>query len=535
MEKISISKKEEEEDAKNNEINKFSKNFNKCYQKLINSQENINQNHNDITLSKEKILDNNKSKQSKEIINEKKNNALIDSLAEFDLINKNINSKINNIKKDSKRIIKPPKKSPVKTNNSYLILSNSSRDYISSTNVPVQTTTVQSSQIKNLKIKYLNPLKKSNLIKSKSMKNLKKCSFFQTKFESFLERTKEQQKMKEFHLNNIRCKSLENEVAEMQTHPEINKKSLILLKNKNNRKPLYQQNPLIEEKKLDKIFKSFYSKTLKENQTNAYNDKYKNHKKKINLKYKYNKFYEDKIKWKKNVERKNEYRKLNFEKENEEFIETFPFKPSINRNSLNIFRKLNRNRSSKNFGFNNFYENGNGRENLDKFKVKLKPIINEYYNYKINFPKKNKKNKALKRTLSQVNFHQKIDLNIDLNKNNNDYIMNKSKFNKKKTKINYKLNEKKYHNEKNCDISKNSELYYLNEKNCDISKNSELYYLNEKDYYLLKQIEGISIKKIVKSKGEDLYKLNIRPGAAWNKEVINEITNFCIYTKKLSY
>ena len=55
-------------------------------------------------------------------------------------------------------------------------------------------------------------------------------------------------------------------------------------------------------------------------------------------------------------------------------------------------------------------------------------------------------------------------------------------------------------------------------------KNDELFNLNGKDYYLLKQLERTKNTKKVKNKGEDLYKLNIRPGTAWNKDIINKIT-----------
>ena len=506
IDKISTSKNENEENTQNNEINNFSRNFNKYYQKLINFQENNNKDNNNNSLNKEKKINNKKSNSS---IKENNNNSLINSLFEFDLINNNHISQNQNIKNDSQTKVKQTKKSPVKTNNSFLILSNSSRDiYISSTNVPVQTTTVQSSQIKNLKNKYLNSQKKAKLIKSKTMKNLKKCSFSQTKFESFLERTKERQKKKEFHLNNIRCKSLENEVSEMNTHPEINKKSLKLLENNKTRKPLYQQKPLIEENNLDKNFNSFYKKTLRENQTNNFNEKYKKYKMKNNLEEKYSKFYADKIKWKKFVEQKTKNRKLNIEQENEEFIETFPFKPNINKTSLDIVKKLNRNRSIENFSFNNFYENGNDRESLDKFKAKLKPIINDYYNYNNNHPKMRKNYNTMKRTLSEINIHQIIKLDLGLNENNKNKRINKNKLNKKKPKINYKLNEKKY----------------LNNKKKEQRKNDEFLDLNEKDYYLLKQLERTKTTKKVKNKGEDLYKINIRPGAAWNKDIINKIT-----------
>ena len=496
---ISPIKKEIDQNENNNaEINKFSRNFNKFFQKLKN-QENINNNN----LS-EKIDNNNINNNVENSSSKNNSNVLINSLVEFDLM-KNV-PKIQNTGSDLKQ--KPKfKKSPIKTNNWNLILSSSSRDNLISS--VVQTTSVQSGQIQNLKNKYLNSLKKNQkMIKSKTMQNLKKCSFSQPKFESFLERVKEKQKNKEFHINNIRCKSLENEMSEMNIHPEINKRSLILLK-KRNRKPLYQQKPLNEEKNLDKNFQNFYEKSLKENQTNTFNiknHKYKNNKN--NAEEKYNKFYEEKIKWKKNVEQKNKNRKLNIEQEYQEFIDNFPFKPYINKKSINIVNKLNKKKSIENNCCNNFYENGNSRESLDKFKTKLKPIINEYYNIKNNNPYLFKKNKTFKRTYSEINFKQINDIDDVINNNKIKNIKNKNIF---KPKINYKLNEKKYINSKNKDKNKNGEL------------NNNLK-TNEKEYYLMNQIEEINKQKIIKNERENLYKLNVRPGSAWNKEVVNKIT-----------
>ena len=500
---ISPIKKEDEENENNNtDINKFSRNFNKCLQKLKN-QENNNKNNN----VSEKMDNNNNINNNLDNTSSKNNNSLLNSLKEFDLI-KNI-PKIQNTKNDLKQKTKY-KKSPIKTNNSNLILSSSSRDNLISS--VVQTTSVQSGQIQNLKNKYLNSLKKNpqKLTKSKTMQNLKKCSFSQPKFESFLERVKEKQKNKEFHINNIRCKSLENEICEMNIHPEVNKRSLLLLK-KRNRKPLYQQKPLNEEKNLDKNFQNFYEKSLKENQTNTYsikNLKYKNNKN--NIEEKYNKFYEDKMKWKKNVEQKNKNRKLNIEQEYQEFIDNFPFKPYINKKSINIVNKLNRKKSIDNNCTNNFYENGNDRETLDKFKTKLKPIINDYYNNKNNNPKFGKKNKTFRRTLSETYFNQIINLDDAINNNKMKNIKNKNK-NKYKPKINYKINEKKYL------ISKNNDK----NKNCELINNLKT---SEKEYCLMKQIEVINKQKKIKNEGEDLYKLNVRPGGAWNKEVVNKIT-----------
>ena len=47
---------------------------------------------------------------------------------------------------------------------------------------------------------------------------------------------------------------------------------------------------------------------------------------------------------------------------------------------------------------------------------------------------------------------------------------------------------------------------------------------NVKECCLLNQIEELKKQKKIKNEREDLYKLNVRPGAAWNKEVVNKIT-----------
>lgn len=343
------------------------------------------------------------------------------------------------------------------------------------------------------------------------MKNLKKCSFSQQKFDSFLERVKQLQKKREMNLKNLKNKFLESETSEMNAHIKMNKNSKKLLKTYY-RSPLYQHKPLNEEKSIGKNFENFYADILKENQINTYfskNNKCKNKDKNITYEDKFNKFYEDKIKWKKNVEQKNKNRKLNLSQENEEFLDTFSYKPNIDKHSINIVKKLNKNRSFENLCKNNFYESGNDREALDKFKAKLKPIINDYYNNYINhIPYINRKNREFQRTMSEINlnFNKKIDLSNKINKN-------KKNKNKIKPKLNYKLNEKKFLDNTN---NKNKKRKLIKDFN---------YNFNEKDNYLMKQIEGIDNKKKEKNEGEDLYKLNVRPGGAWNKEYINKIAS----------
>ena len=114
---ISHIKKEDEENENNDsEINKFSRNFNKCFQKLKN-QENNNKNNN----ISEKMVNNNNKNNNLENSSAKDNNniysnVLINSLVEFDLI-KNI-PKVQITKYD----IKQKKKKKIHQKQTILIL-----------------------------------------------------------------------------------------------------------------------------------------------------------------------------------------------------------------------------------------------------------------------------------------------------------------------------------------------------------------------------------------------------------------------------
>ena len=340
--------------------------------------------------------------------------------------------------------------------------------------------------------------------KIKYLKNLKQCSYSQNKIESFLDRVKRSQIMREFHINSIRNKTLEDETKEMSNLPEINKKSLILLKN-NNRKPLYQQRPLIEEKKLDKNFQDFYEQSLKENQPNTFTPRNNQ-----NLGQKLNKFYEEKMKWKNYIAQKNSNRKINQEQIFEEYIDNFSFRPSLNKNSINIINKLSEKKISENKRNNIFFEN---KESIEKFRIKLKPLMTNIYSeniYKIN---KNNKNHGLKRTLSEININHVNNFNIDKNSNNNNNLKtNRNHTSKNKIKINYKINEKKY-----CNIEAKNKIRKETTK--------EYVCKSPRDNYILEKLKGINNKNFLVKELEDLYKVNIRPGTSWNYDVINNITS----------
>ena len=500
------------ENENSNLINSFSRNFNKCYHG-VKFPKDHNNNENDSTgnANENKNESTNNNNPNSTTTGTKAHNPFLYSLFEFDLISNNIPPIKNNInykiKSEQKAKLNtnfsPKNHTTNKTNPN---LSNSQENLVYSTN-NIQMTTAQSTRIQNLKKKYLNSTKNSYSNSKPKYLNLKRKAFSQKKFGSFLERVKEKQADREIHLNNIRSKSSGEENIPNYNQPEICKGSVLLLKH-SNRKPLYQEKPLNEEANLEKCFKDFYNRSLKENQTNSL--LIKSPLSKNDLDEKYNNFYKDKIKWKNNVEQKNKNRKLNKEQELDHCIEEFSFKPALNKKSLNMANRLNRNRSIDNIYNNNFYENGNDIETLDKFKTRLKPIMNNIYNYNNHIPYLNKRSLGLKRTISEVYLAQR----------NND--LDRTKKRKKKMKINYKLNEKKFSKQKNNEINKNKNEEISNK---NIIKNNINSHINQTDHNnkLFKKINMCEDEEEKGNKKQELYKLNVREGSAWNVEMLNKI------------
>ena len=488
--------KENKEDIK--EIIKPINHFTRNLKQFINSKKRVINNDNN---KNPYILD----KENEDLKKEDKDNKIIkttadknnidplNSLVELDLLNSPPMSQVitsyggyNPGTRASGKI------SPNKKYNSYLHLSVSSRDQL----ITSLLQTTASLQIQNLKDKFLDDQKKNKNRRSKlnkKPKNIKKSNS-QQNFDNFLERVKEKQKTKEMHIKNLRCKSLQTEVLENHRQPSIEKKSVILLKKNNSRKPLYQKAPLNKEKNMEKTFKNFYEGILKYNLTNTFS--ISNPK---NIKIDYNKFYEEKINWKKHVEEKNQNQKLKYIKQYEEYLNNIPFKPSLDRNSINIANNLYKNRSVEKI---DFYDGENDEYTINKFKTKIKPLISSIYNnnnYKIALYKKSR---PFKRTFSEININE-------INNYNNSCKFCKNKTNKSKIKINYKLNEKKY----------------LKSTNDVVNKRKKKNNGNKKDCYSKNQFENMKeVKKSNKCK-PDIYKINIRPGTAWNYNVINEITH----------
>lgn len=129
-------------------------------------------------------------------------------------------------------------------------------------------------------------------------------------------------------MNNLRSISLEKLNSEIRNKPKISKNSNLLMKHIK-REPLYQKKPFDEEKNLDKNFENFYSKNFNDNSNSAILKSPKMNEKIIEEKF--SKFYEDNIKWKKNLEEINNNKRNNNIKNNEDKIENYTFRPTLDK------------------------------------------------------------------------------------------------------------------------------------------------------------------------------------------------------------
>ena len=495
---------------KKNSINEFSNNFNKCFNKLKYSKA---------------ISDNNKENNSSKNENNKNNTNQKNTLMEFEIImndskekalqskqknkvnkaktidNKTKNNKnkknINEAKKSNTVQIIPKQqenKNNIKKNNTIQSIPNKpkSLNNKNSFNTQSQKTLIIKSQLYQNKYKSRQPKNYKRLNKNLS-RNISEKNIIK----NFLENVKTYQIKKEENLKNKRDESLAKEDSQIKSCPDISKNSILLCKNLT-RPPLYQKPPLDDEKKLAGFFKSFYSKNFEDNKNNTFNVKSPLNNKAIEKRYQ--KFYTNNITWKKRIDEINDDKRNNKKKIYEESIDSCSFKPSLDKNSLNIVDKLNRNKSF-NYTDNNIYDLENDKELIDRLKTKLKPIIINCYMNSSNKPYINKKSALLNKTFSYNDIRKKIyhNYNFKTKKNEN-----------KNYKIDYKLSEKKF----KC-IKKEEKKETINKSKKDNSNKKG------KDFYLLLKIK--EVRKEKEEKKRELYKLNIRPGTAWNLESINNI------------
>ncbi len=499
------SKASKNEKEKNKSIDLFSSNFNKCYNKLKYSKKNSETNNNinnttnnvdnnnlslQTNISKTKNAKSSPLKQFEYTYNESKiPNAKqnIKQIQNSSLNNKPINktNKINNIKLET-NTNKPKEKQINKK-----VINNEKIKNVFNSPSPMNITASNKSKLYQNKFKSRQPEEKK-LKRNKSQTN---------NLELFLQNVKEHQKKREENLNKIRNKSLDKESSELQQKPKISKNSQILLKNIK-REPLYQKQPLNEEKKLDKNFLDFYTKNFEDNKDNHQNNS-------SNILYnktvdeKFSKFYQCNLKWKKDIEEKNNEKRNSKNKKYEECLGNYTFTPILNKNSMTIVDNKNKIIYNNNNEINVLYFDDEyyDKEIIDRIKIKLKPYINSYYS--MNMPYMYKK-KMLNKTASDS----------DLRKNmyhNYNYKTNKTA-RSKNNKINYKMDEKKYkkkeeHKNMVAKTDKQKKKIKLNKK--------------DRDYYLLTKIK--ELQKDTGNKKKELYKLNIRQGTSWNLDAVNNV------------
>jgi len=487
---------------KDKTINTFSRNFTKCYNGIKFSHNKNNENNTIVTNNNNTLIANNNNNNTITIKNNKEAKLdNLDPLAEFEFFyddSQNMNSnkkeeiKLNKVvinnKNNNKLMFQPKNKNKNSATSNLSLNYNKKNNSITSQNSKLSQTQSLLNKSKN------------NSTKNKPKKSLNT----KTNYNSFLDNLKVYKEKKEKSMNNLRKKSLAKTNSEMRNKPKLSKNSYMLVKSKK-REPLYQKKPFDEEKNLDKNFIDFYSKNFFVNSTSSILKSPKMNDKIVEKKF--SKFYEDNIKWKKNLEEiNNNKRNINIKK-NEDKIGSYTFRPTLDKNSIYIVDKLNRDRTID-YDLNNIYEYENQKELLEKMKTRLRPMINDIRNLSISRPYINKKSSLMKRTLSDIYITKRNNIN-----NNNNLC-------KTVRNNNFKENGRK-------DKSKNGKEN-KEEKKEEKSINKQLN-KKKKGNDLLDKINKLKNEK--ENKEKELYKINVRQGTAWNQEVINNI----IPRKKYGY
>ena len=319
-----------------------------------------------------------------------------------------------------------------------------------------------------------------------------------TSFDIFLETVKQNKKDRSISINNLKTEAIKRQISEMRDRPRISRRSRMLANSKS-REPLYLKRPLSEEKYLDGDFLIFYKKNLDFSKKKLITS---NEKK---IQEKFNKIYEDNLQWKKNKEESSYKIKNDYDRIKEELMnEILTFKPILNKNSKQIVQKLRKNRQMNiNQYNNNLYNCGNEREFLDKLKLKLKPVLSEYFD--INSSKRpyiNKRSLHLLKNLTENN--KRIPLSRAKSYQN---IPEKSKRTNKKIIINNNKRRVPKEENKNDNIGEEEYKKYKYNKT------------KRKEYDLLHKFKEIKKKKIKPKK--EVYKLNVRQSTSWNQDFVN--------------
>jgi hypothetical protein len=221
----------------------------------------------------------------------------------------------------------------------------------------------------------------------------------------FLARINKYQEEKKNNIYNLKKKYTEKELKENSKHPKISKNSLLLIEKKYDKKALFQPRQM-KEKNIVKNFDDFYTRTLKESYSCS------SFRKSVKFSFdKFYKFYDIKMQWLKGIEDKIQDEKKENQQNEEKSLSKLTFKPSLNKRSLKMMNKKikekeNSIKDKKDINIHsNQVNNKNekiGKENITKYKIRLKNIISDFYNKNPNYTL-NKNKKLMKRSKTQIN------------------------------------------------------------------------------------------------------------------------------------
>ena len=379
-----------------------------------------------------------------------------------------------------------------------------------------------------------------------------KSSSTKTKEDKFLNRVNYYIDLKNEHINELNSKKnkkILDEEKEKEKENKLNKKfynSYYVSSTK--RKPLYQYHN-IDENSLSKNFENFYKNYQKEQKDNKINKFYENkkHKKDLNNSNnnsnilgdedKFQDFYEKKMRWKKYRDDKINDERNTIEENNEKFINSFSFRPKLNKKSIQIVNKMN--------NFINFIKNSsctyrtdkklksiNKKDIYQKYLLKVRPYVSLIYEKNLPFLKKSASFTKRKESTIEIGMiHTKKGKNIKLIKEKSkDNINNKNNINNniniidKKKKNIYKMfkPDKKYSDRKQSKNNKFKNSPNSNNKNISNNNDSKKKIKNKSWW------NEIIKKNFNKSNNEDkkidnLYKVNVRDDCSWSKMCMNQI------------
>ena len=327
----------------------------------------------------------------------------------------------------------------------------------------------------------LNNRNSSNFLNYKNIKT--------RTFSEFWSSVQEHEKEKNDKINNLKKKILIKQNKELKYRPFISKRSLTLA-NIKKRQPFYLKKPLNEERNLDGSFLKFYKKLNLKNKEKIDEQK---------TQEKFNKFYQDNIKWKSNIIK---YNQLVYDKNRiNSFIQKdYTFKPIMDKNSIKIVKELDKFNQLALDNYNDLNNFEIDKKIMEQFKLKIKPVLNEYLD------KKNKKVPYV---------------------NRRSYNLVKSLTQGKSAKNLYRNRPYQVIPRKNLITEEQKDNLISKEEN----DNERLKFPKKRAYekYILQKLkEG---NRLEQEEKKDIYKLNIMQGTATNNTYANKIMS----NKKYSY